>query len=98
MQKVKGILTSKDGQSRGAEVRVQEKGSKGTSLVRRPLQLLYPLEVSCSANADTRQEQLPDLQEPSPQGQVTGRRERRRAAVEGDRLRRQGIAELQDEH
>ena len=39
MSKVERILTSKDGQSRGAEVRVQKKGSKGTSLLRRPLQL-----------------------------------------------------------
>ena len=98
MGKVERILTSKDGQSRGAEVRVQKKGSKGTSLLRRPLQLLYPLEVSCSANAETCQEQVPELEEPSPQGQVTGRRERRRAAVEGERLRRQWIAELQNEH
>ena len=32
------------------------------------------------------------------QGRARGNRERRRAAVEGERRRRQWIAELQDEH
>ena len=48
--KVERILTSKDGQNRGTEVRVQAKKSKRTSLLRRPLQLLYPLEVSCATS------------------------------------------------
>ena len=98
MGKVERILTSKDGQSRGAEVRVRGHGSRRTSLLKRPLQLLYPLEVSCSTNPEPPQEQVPQLQEPSLQGRATGGRKRRRAAVEGERLRGRWIAELQDDH
>ena len=46
MGKVERLLMSKDGQSRGAEVRVKGRGSSGGGLLRRALQLLYPLEVS----------------------------------------------------
>ena len=48
--KVERIVISKDGQNRGTEIRVQAKKSKRTSLLRRPLQLSYPLEVSCVAD------------------------------------------------
>ena len=89
---------SKDGQSRGAEVRVQGRGSSGGGLLRRPLQLLYPLEVSCSTNEAAPQEQVLESPEQPTQGRARGNRERRRAAVEGERIRRQWIAELQDEH
>ena len=51
---------SKDEQSRGAEVRVQRTESSGAGLLRRPLQLLYPLEVSCSTNEAAPQEQVPE--------------------------------------
>ena len=99
MGKVERILTSKDGQSRGVEVtEVTGHGSRRTSLLKRPVQLLYPLEVSCSTNPETSQEQVRDVQEPSLLRRATGVRERRRAAVEEERLRRRWIAELQDEH
>ena len=94
--KVKRILTSKDGQNRGAEVRVQAKKSRRTSLLRRPLQLL--LEVSCAASETAQLEPVLEPREQSAQGLVRGNRERRKAAVEGERLRREWIAELQDEH
>lgn len=96
--KIERILTSKDGQVRGAEVRVQGRRSKKPSLLRRPLQLLYPLEVSCATSETSRPESVPEQSEQSARGLVRGNRERRKAAVEGERLRRQWIAELQDEH
>ena len=96
--KVERILTRKDGQNRGTEVRVQAKKSKRTSLLRRPLQLLYPLEVRCAASETARLEPVLEPREQSPQWLVRGNRERRKAAVEGERLRREWIAELQDEH
>ena len=96
--KVERILTSKDGQSRGAEVRVRAKKSKRTSLLRRPLQLLYPLEVSCAADGTTQPEPVLEQREQSAREPVRGNRERRKAAVEGERVRREWIAELQDEH
>ena len=45
MGKDERLLMSKDGQSGGAEVRVQGRGSSGGRLLRRPLQLLYPLQM-----------------------------------------------------
>ena len=96
--KVERILTSKDGQSRGAEVRVQAKKSKRSSLLRRPLQLLYPLEVSCAADETAQSEPVLEQREQSAREPVRGNRERRKAAVEGERVRREWIAELQDEH
>ena len=98
MGKVNRLLMRKDGQSRGAEVRVQGRGSSGGGFLRRSLQLLYPLEVSCSTNEAAPQEQVPESPEQPTQGQARGNRERRRAAVEGERIRRQWITELQDEH
>ena len=60
MGKVERLLMSKDGESRGAEVRVQGSGSSRSGLLRRPLRLLlYPLEVSCSTNEAASQEQVP---------------------------------------
>ena len=54
-------------QSRGAEVRVQGRGSSGGGLLRRSLQLLYPLEVSCSTNKAAPQEQVPGSpKQPTP--------------------------------
>ena len=60
--------------------------------------MLYPLEVSCSTNEAASQEQVPESPEQPTQGRVRRNREQRRAAVEGERRRRQWIAELQDEH
>ena len=98
IEEIQREMMSKDGQSRGAEVRVQGRGSRGGGLLRRPLQLLYPLKVSCSTNEAAPQEQVPESPEQPKQGRARGNRERCRAAVEGGRIRRQWIAQLQDEH
>ena len=94
---VEQTLTSRDGQVRGAEVRVQGKG-KRTGLLKRPLNLLYPLEINCVVNSTNGQEKEPGSQGPEPQAQVASSRPRRRAAAEGERLRREWIAELNAEH
>ena len=81
-------MISKDGRSRGAEVRVHRRRSSGGGLLRRPLRLLYPLEVSCSTNEAAPQEKVPELREQPTQGRGRGNRERRRAAVGGGQIRR----------
>ena len=103
MGKVERLLMSKDGQSRGAEVRVQGRGSSGGGLlVRRSLQLLYPMEVSCSTNEAAPQEQVPGSPEQPTPVRARENRERVESGVEqqvvGERMRRQWIAELQDEN
>ena len=55
-------------------------------------------EVSCSTNEAASHEQVPESPEQPTQGRAKQNRQRHRAAVEGERKRRQWIAELQDEH
>ena len=103
MGKVERLLMSQDRQSRGAEVRVQGRGSSGGGLlVRRSLQLLYPMEVSCSTNEAAPQEQVPGSPEQPTPVRARENRERVESGVEqqvvGERMRRQWIAELQDEN
>ena len=103
MGKVERLLKSQDRQSRGAEVRVQGRGSSGGGLlVRRSLQLLYPMEVSCSTNEAAPREQVPGSPEQPTPVRARENRERVESGVEqqvvGERMRRQWIAELQDEN
>ena len=49
--RVTRLLTGKDGQHRGAVLRVAARGEQETTL-QRPLQLLYPLEINCSSDKD----------------------------------------------
>ena len=83
MCKVERLLMSKDGQSRGTDVRVQGRGSSGGRLLRRPLQLFYPLEVSCSTNEAAPQEQVPESPEQPTPVRARENREQRRAAGRG---------------
>ena len=83
MGKVERLLMSKDGQSRGADVRVQGRGSSGGRLLRRPLQLLYPLEVSCSTNEAAPQDQVPESPEQPTPVRDRENREQRRAEGRG---------------
>ena len=87
IKEVQREMISKDGKSRGAEVRVHRRRSSGDGLLRRPIQLLYPLEVSCSTNEATTQEKVPELPEQPTQGRGRGNRERRRAAVGGEQIK-----------
>ena len=45
------LLMGKDGRARGAILKVSARGDQATTL-QRPLQLLYPLEIHCSASKD----------------------------------------------
>ena len=51
LARVEGVITGSDGQVRGATVRIHSSGNRAT-LLRRPLQLLYPLEVHRSGDTD----------------------------------------------
>ena len=46
LARVQKLMTGVDGQVRGAVIRVQSKGEKGTTTLRRPVTHLYPLETS----------------------------------------------------
>ena len=102
MGKVERLLMSQDRQSRGAEVRVQGRGSSGGGLLRRSLQLLYPLEVNCSTSKAAPQEQVPGSPEQSTPVRARENRERVESGVEQqvveERIRRQWTAQLQDEN
>ena len=54
--------------------------------------------MSCPTHETSQPESVPEQSKQSARGLVRGNREQRKAAVEGERLRRQWIAELQDEH
>ena len=76
--RVKKLVSSKegDGKSRGAVVQVTSKGGRLMTL-RRPLQLLYPLEINCKTT-----EQKESIEgESSVELQTEPRRPRRKAAV-----------------
>ena len=49
--RVTGLIIGRDGLHRGAVLRVAARGEQATTL-RRPLQLLYPLEINCSSDRD----------------------------------------------
>ena len=89
--RVKKLVDSKedDGKARGAVVQVVSKGGKLATL-RRPLQLLYPLEINCKT---TEQEGSVEG-ESSVQAQPESRRPRRKAAVAGEQLIRQWIVDM----
>ena len=61
------------------------------AVMRRPLQLLYPFEVSCATNENCRPKSELAQSEQLAGGLVTVNRERRKEAVEGKRLRRHGL-------
>lgn len=50
--RVEGVITSSDGGVRGARIRVRSKKGRSTVL-RRPIQLLYPLKVCCDKGQDS---------------------------------------------
>ena len=49
MGKVEGLITGADGHTRGAAVRVLSSG-QNTTILKRPVQRLYPLEVQAETN------------------------------------------------
>ncbi|XP_028394521.1 uncharacterized protein LOC114518720 [Dendronephthya gigantea] len=78
-----------DGKSRGAVVRVISKKGRVTTL-RRPLQLLYPMEINCKLARDV----IQSGQEDGDQEPKETARQRRKAAIAGELLTRQWIEDL----
>ena len=88
--RIKNLVSSTggDGQSRGAVVQVTSKGGKVTAL-RRPLQLLYPLEINCKLTEES--EEVNDVQEPTESA-----RPRRRSAIAGEQLIKHWIKDMNE--
>lgn len=101
--RIKELIVGKDGQTRGATVRVAGRGRNHTTL-NRPLQLLYPLEVpdgkDVARTSDSEKELQPaDRSEPdSPvvenHEQASTKRPQRASAREGEEKRRLWAAQL----
>lgn len=94
MGKVEQLIKGKDGKVRGAKVTTSSKGFKPTT-IRRPVQRLYPLEVSCSDSKEKTAEGEVVLEdnEPARENEAEPKRKRRAAAIEAEARRRQWIIE-----
>ena len=88
--RIKNLVSSTggDGQSRGAVVQVTSKGGKVT-ILRRPLQLLYPLEINCKLTEES--EEVNDVQEPTESA-----RPRRKSAIAGEQLIKHWIKDMNE--
>ena len=97
MARVQSLITGKDGVVRGAVLKVASKSGPPTTL-QRPLQLLYPLEISSnfpttnvtgseggSTGQRTASSEAPEQEEEPP----ASPRPQREAAIQGRRLVRQ---------
>ena len=100
------VMRGRDGVIRAASVRVAVSGERRQSVLKRPIQLLYPLEISCDGidlpgspatkpPVDPR-ECPPESDEPSQPTSVTLARPRRVAAQKSEELRRRWIRQLQE--
>ena len=63
--RIEEVLVGRDGEVRGAKVRVAGQGRRATTL-HRPIQLLYPLEVSAQRKGRTGEETGPQTDETQP--------------------------------
>ena len=82
-------ITGRDGVVRGATLKVASKSGLPT-ILQRPLQLLYPLEISSDPSTTTTEDsatQPRHSSSPVPEERVTHTRPQRKAAVEGRRVR-----------
>ncbi|CAB4044190.1 Hypothetical predicted protein, partial [Paramuricea clavata] len=84
------VNSTADGKSRGAVVQVMSKKGNVTTL-RRPLQLLYPMEINCKL---AKEEVQLEQQEDGAQESTESERPRRRAAIEGELLIRHWIKDM----
>lgn len=92
---VQELMEGQDGQTRAAVVKVASRDQQHT-ILKRPVQLLYPLETHCESTETTIPETSLDP-EPLPDSDtVTDRiRPKRAAAEKADKVRREWIAELE---
>ena len=100
--RIQDLIVGKDGRTRGATIGIAGRSRRFTSL-NRPLQKLYPLEISSSTDlTDTPREDTPretqicDNQGKSEDQYVRQPRPQRTSAREGEEKRRLWIRELQD--
>ena len=95
---VQELMEGRDGQTRAAVVKVASRDQQHT-ILKRPVQLLYPLETRCESTETTIPETSldPEPSEPLPDSDtVTDRiRPKRAAAEKADKVRREWIAELE---
>ena len=91
-------MEGQDGQTRAAVVKVASRGQQHT-ILKRPVQLLYPFEIHCESTETTPPETSldPESSELLPDSDtVTDRVCPKRAAAEkADKIRRDWIAELE---
>ena len=94
MQNRVNEITGRDGKTRGAVVKVPAKNG-GTTTLRCPLQLLYPLEIKCKDQYEQGRESAEQLTKDQVMDSPTVRVQRRAAAEARDRVNA-CLIELQD--
>ena len=65
MGKVDDVVTGCDGYVRGAKVKVAKKG-RGSVMLYRPIQQLFPLEVNCGTRQVQELRMNPPVNDPTP--------------------------------
>ena len=95
---VQTLLTGQDGQTRAATVKLASSGRQHP-LLRRPIQLLYPLEIHretpvSEPSSDSSSESPPTTERPKPK-EKSPLRPRRAAARQADEVRKSWISELE---
>ena len=93
---VQEIMKGRDGLTRAAVVKVASR-DRQHSILKRPIQLLYPLEIRCESTETIPSEAPLDPKpcEPLPADDVTEQvRPKRAASKKADEVRRERIAEL----
>ena len=95
---VQTLLTGQDGQTRAATVKLASSGRQHP-LLRRPIQLLYPLEIHretpvSDPSSDSSSESPPTTERPNP-NEKSQLRPRRAAARQADEVRKSWISELE---
>ena len=94
LARVQELITGCDGKTRGTVLKVSDGNGKTTTL-RRPLQLLYPLELKCQDNYEQRAESIE--QNTRTENQVArSPKPRRRAAAEARDMVSAYLVELED--
>ncbi|XP_028397211.1 uncharacterized protein LOC114521021 [Dendronephthya gigantea] len=93
LAKVDKLIIGNDGNARGAVVKVSSKGKRPSTL-RRPVQLLYPLEINAEMKHDETEVDRPAESVTQPEGPRV--RSRRAAAIRADEQRRNWIKELEE--
>lgn len=92
---VQEIMSGRDGLTRAATVKVVSR-DRQQSMLRRPIQLLYPLEIHCESVDTSPTEPTLDPKTPKSQPELSKQaRPRRAAAKRADEMRREWIAELE---